>query len=219
MPFWRPRGCVLWLDFLEPKGGTAYDKSGYDNHGTIYGAVRERALGRYGLSSDGVDDYVRVPYSAQLALEDEFTVEVITKIIDWKTTYPVVFQRFRNYMLQYGSKAARVITGFLHDGTAWRGTGAVSIEPNVFNHFTLVWKWLDGEGIFTLYKDGEFGSSRTYTTKPDIAPGDLFILTNAGLVYWHYGITSFLRVYNRALSEREIRANYAYFLSRIKRAV
>jgi len=82
VPFWRPRGCVLWLDFLEPKGDTAYDKSGYDNHGTIYGAARVRALGRYGLEFDGVDDYVELPIIKAPAETNCFTLEALIKTTD-----------------------------------------------------------------------------------------------------------------------------------------
>jgi hypothetical protein len=32
-------GLVLWLKMNEGKGGVAYDYSGYNNHGTIYGAA------------------------------------------------------------------------------------------------------------------------------------------------------------------------------------
>jgi len=56
---------VLYLPFDWDDGSYARDRSGYGNHGTIYGAAR--ASGKIGmaLSHDGVDDYVDTPLSSE----------------------------------------------------------------------------------------------------------------------------------------------------------
>jgi hypothetical protein len=60
---WSPRpgdGCVLWLPGQDDAYSTTIrDRSGYGNHGTIYGATWEQLpSGVWGLSSDGVDDKI-----------------------------------------------------------------------------------------------------------------------------------------------------------------
>jgi len=70
---------VLYLPFDYDDGSYARDRSGYNNHGTIYGATP--GTGKIGMarSFDGVDDYVEVPDSASLrepASTQEITIEV-----------------------------------------------------------------------------------------------------------------------------------------------
>ncbi|MHA1362065.1 MAG: hypothetical protein ACTSP1_05905 [Candidatus Freyarchaeota archaeon] len=54
-------GSILYFDFDEGTGSTAYDKSGKSNDGTIYGATW--VDGRFGeaLEFDGKDDYLAAP--------------------------------------------------------------------------------------------------------------------------------------------------------------
>ena len=70
-----PYTVGLW-HFDEGTGTTAYDSSGYDNHGTISGATW--VDGKFGkaLQFDGIDDYVEVPASPSLAIADAITIEV-----------------------------------------------------------------------------------------------------------------------------------------------
>jgi len=63
-------GLVGYWKFDEGSGTTAYDSSGNNNHGTIYGATW--ANGKYGnaLQFDGIDDYVEIPFSSSLTLKN-----------------------------------------------------------------------------------------------------------------------------------------------------
>jgi len=51
---------VLRLPFEDPPQEITYDRSGYGNNGTIYGATRVIGKVRNALLFDGVDDYVEV---------------------------------------------------------------------------------------------------------------------------------------------------------------
>jgi len=53
-------GCVLYFSFEERGGDKAYDLSGNNNHGAIYGASWTYGKIGRGLSFDGVDDYLKV---------------------------------------------------------------------------------------------------------------------------------------------------------------
>jgi len=57
---------VLFLPFDHDDGSYARDRSGYNNHGTIYGATL--AAGKIGMarSFDGVDDYIEMPHNPVL---------------------------------------------------------------------------------------------------------------------------------------------------------
>jgi len=65
---------VLYLPFDHDDGSYARDRSGYNNHGIIYGATI--AAGKIGMarSFDGVDDYIEVAHSPSLYLDGDFTV-------------------------------------------------------------------------------------------------------------------------------------------------
>jgi hypothetical protein len=75
-----PDSCVLSLDFDEGSGIVAYDKSGYRNDGTIYGA--QWVSGRYGnaLEFDGINDYISISDSDSLDLTENFTIGVVLNI-------------------------------------------------------------------------------------------------------------------------------------------
>ena len=82
-PWSPPRdGLVLRLNFDEGSGSTAYDKSGYDNHGTIYNA-----------------EWVELPIniSAEFLNDDD---EILGQVYD---AYDTQFYRFRKWPQGYGS--------------------------------------------------------------------------------------------------------------------
>jgi len=219
VPFWRPRGCVLWLDFLEPKGTTAYDKSGYGNHGTIYGATRARALGRRGLFFDGVDDYARVLYSDELYVTQgnkPFSIGCLFAF--WGIVPDDCPSQIVQQMDDVGTGRALInidVSGYICSwvGGVYLGTG-VRVKQNRFYHVCLVY---DGV-IASLFIDGVLKVSDERTVDEGKV-GDTLLSANKFLTRFNKNIISFVRFYNRALSEREIRANYAYFFSHIKRAV
>jgi len=57
---------VLDLPLSEGAGTTVYDRSGWNNHGTIYGATWEKHWRDWLLNHDAYDDYFETPYSAVL---------------------------------------------------------------------------------------------------------------------------------------------------------
>ena len=89
-------GLVLWLNFDEGSGSTVYDRSGYNNHGTIYGA-----------------SWVEIPsnISAQFLNADG---ENLGYVYD---AYDTQFYRFRKWPQGYGSFTYR-------NASNWGSSGA-----------------------------------------------------------------------------------------------
>lgn len=87
---WMFRDCVLWLPMQEGAGGTAYDISGRQNHGTLTNmdpstdwVVGER--GGRALDFDGSNDYVAL--GTPSVLTDTFSNSNLFSICGWfKTT-------------------------------------------------------------------------------------------------------------------------------------
>ncbi len=67
-------------NFNEGAGTIAYDSSIYGNHGAIHGnATYVQGVNGPGLYFDGIDDYVRVPYSTILNPSSEITLDAWIK--------------------------------------------------------------------------------------------------------------------------------------------
>lgn len=73
---------IGYWDFEEGSGGTAYDKSSNSNNGAITNATYTLGKSGWGLSFDGADDYVSVPYNAAFSPTTAITVEAWAKMDD-----------------------------------------------------------------------------------------------------------------------------------------
>lgn len=210
--FWRPRGCVLDFQFAERSGSTVYDQSGNGNNGTVYGAtwVKGRLLG--GLSFDGVDDYVNIADSPSQRGMSELTIHVLWKATAWTPTFYGIVAKWasnvrRHYLLGYPSEGK--LWFWVSDGTS---TQNVTIpQPSVGVWHTLVGVFKGGNYI-KLYVDGvEMASAATTIASISNATGEpLYVGRYA--TYYGNGAIDEVRIYNRALSDAEIKAHSNYLL-------
>jgi len=196
---------VLYLPFDWDDDSYARDRSGYGNHGTIYGAARAGGKIGMALSFDGVDDYVNVPHSASLVPARDFTIMFWMKRIGTPTAEGSFFSKeywLRLHMNTNGDVDFRVR---LVDGTV-PSTGYYPTPLNEWIHYTGV---LKGTKLL-LYLDGKLVSEVSNTgadLKPDIG-GVLHIAHDVerAIGIRHYPIVmDEVRIYNRALSQDEIR--------------
>jgi len=205
-------GLVASWHFDEESGNVAYDSSGNDNDGTIYGATR--VDGKFGkaLSFDGTDDYVDCGSNINV---DALSVECWAKVEEW-TTYNRLLQRangdgkgfllwlgtYNSFMFQvkqYAPDISAKSEEFLA-GDAWHHVvgiwdGNPDNQPKIYvnvNEYTNTYTNAAGDGGGTVLEIGRRANADQNYLK---------------------GIIDEVRIYNRALTPQEISDlynNYGY---------
>ncbi|MHA1280755.1 MAG: LamG domain-containing protein, partial [Candidatus Helarchaeota archaeon] len=200
-----PSGCVLYLPMDEGVGSKVHDKSYEGNDGIINGA--SWVDGKYGkaLEFDGDDDYVDCGELNPLG--QEFTIAF------WyyrkgapSTTYESPFSIDADSWssvggLQFWNHLAVRIRNDADDSETSIGFG--TLEDNQWYHVVFVWN----KPIGKTYVNGEFCGSITWNH--DIG-WDIFktYIGRSWTSAKFNGILDEVAVFNRALSEDEIKALY-----------
>ena len=196
----------LW-HFDEGEGTIAVDSSGNGNNGTIYGATRTEGKFGSALHFDGSDDYLQVFHQESLSVTGEITIMAWVKTTG-TNSYSRIASKKNGHYAQDGYELLYcpdiLILGGLPDFDYAVGSG---YSPDgEWHHIAGVIKGTTG----TLYFDGE-----EVTTDPSVSPlstttHDLFIgraeWTDTN--YWFNGAIDEVKIYNRALSAEEIKADY-----------
>jgi len=202
---------VMYLPFFEGEGDIAHDVTGNGNNGVIYGAewvdTGDPKLG-YGLSFDGVDDYVEVADSASLDITDAITIMVWVKANTLVPDYQVVVRKgspdkYAIYLTSDGE------IYWYSEGLTPHGFTSVgaNIQPQQWYHITVTYDGDNNE--VTFYRNGKMVGS------PFSVSGSGLGIDNNPLRIGRYtgtypfsGIIASVRIYNRALSESEIKRLY-----------
>jgi len=196
---------VLRLPFEDPPQEITYDRSGYGNDGTIYGATRVIGKVRNALYFDGVDDYVEVAHSASLNLATPFTVGLwINSSKDYAAWAIVIGKRAglegRGWSIHFSP--TELIRFELYDGVNSVIVGTKMISDGKWHHVTAVRDNVKGE--IRIYVDGVFDESTSDTIIGDITHIDpLYIARGGGDRF--QGFVDEVRIYNRVLSLSEIK--------------
>ena len=207
-------GLVLEMHFNELNGSTVYDLSGNNNHGTIYGATRvQEGFGR-ALLFDGVDDYViantiNVPYLT------------ISAWVKWFKFFPdgtghAIVSNSNNaqdgYMLyQAVASPYNRIRAFVYTTSLVAFDSKTQFNTNEWYHIVLTY---DGSFI-KLYINGVLDNraAQSGTIKATTNPfliGSTYTTTGAKF----NGTIDEVLIYNRALSDDEIKAIYNYYMKK-----
>ncbi len=215
----QAQGLVLYLPFDEGSGNIAYDKSGNGNNGTLLDASSTNAdgnrppqwvAGKVGgaLSFDGVDDYVEVTgMTAKNALTytQPFTISVWVKVSDIARRQIIQRAASANDRIFLLIESNRAVLG-LYDGTVWTKvqSGAI-ISTNTWYHIVGVHR---GNKVLEVWANGE-----KYISSSTLGYGYPWINIRIGSYSyynndWFQGIIDKIRIYNRALSDQEIKALY-----------
>ena len=192
---------MWYLD--EKTGTTARDFSRNANHGTIIGASPAVGLIAGAQSFDGINDYIRIPYSSSLGGFTALTIEM--------SLYPTAygFPTFARVILNNGyptpgsiymeltkTVAARILGYVYNDAGAWAGfinNGITALDT--WYHLAFVW---DGSTV-CLYINNTPGSNPAFVgTMTREAPINLSLNTND-----FQGIIDHFVIYNRALDATE----------------
>jgi hypothetical protein len=203
-------GLVGMWSFNGPdlSGTTATDVSGNGNDGTLTNGPQP-TIGKVGqaLEFDGVDDYVGVSDDDSLNIIEDITISAWVNLVD-NGDHSRIVSKGQNeaYQLWYYQSTNRV--RFSLDSYS-EGPDATTDIRNNFHHVAGVYK--KSTGIGRIYVDGveedtyDFGTDRAIKTVPD----DLIIADwdTAGSRPFEGQIDE-VRIYDRALSESEIKRLY-----------
>jgi prepilin-type N-terminal cleavage/methylation domain-containing protein len=221
-PVWNETGLVGSWHFDEGSGNIASDSSGMVNNGTIYGATW--VDGRFGkaLNFNGASSYVESPDTPSLHSDRAITIVgwFITNAFDktwqsiyWKGNTPdcTTGCENREYALWLHS------TGFLHlTSTPVDRVGVGQHACNTPSGTITTGKWyffatvISSDGNFMrTYVNGELKANCRYSTAGiRDTTGPLRIGNNPSWNSHFNGIIDEVRIYNRALSDDEIKALY-----------
>lgn len=203
-------GLVAHYPFDEGSGSVVRDVSGNDNHGTIHGATYVKLQEGYALEFDGEDDHVAIPSSDNLKLPDTLSVAVWvnTKFADTggvvsKNGDNLLRQNYHISLEQGGIRFNLVQPPYV--GKEVRGP---AVTADRWYHIVGTY---DAQDI-KIYLNGKFGGVN-HSGKFSVGTYDdpLYIgaTSYGGKLISHFtGQIDDVRIYNRALSEQEIRSQY-----------
>jgi prepilin-type N-terminal cleavage/methylation domain-containing protein len=224
-------GLVGYWSFDEGTGTIVYDLSGYGNNGTLLDASSTNAdgntppqwiTGKIGgaLSFDGVDDYVNIPDNPSLDINKSITVityvyptaPTLTYFRSFVSKYYTVNQR--TYQLNVDEGYTSELLGqetfqfwiSCCDGVTRDHVEALAAR-NVWQHVSGVYDY--SARNLAIYVNGEPKQKKT-TSIVGIATNDLslYVGSNPNQVRFWQGIVDEVRLYNRVLSDAEIKALY-----------
>lgn len=203
-------GLVAHYNFDEGEGPTLRDVSGNGNDGQIHGARYVRRGRGFSLEFDGVRDYVDCGSGPSLDLREALTLEAwVFPTSRVKGEPGILGKHFNSYLLSYYA-----------DGQCWYyisggGNAAKSLlTPGSWHHVVGTF---DGK-VVRLYLDGTLANAKP-SEFPTVKSGKNFfigcVLGDSNATDPNYSRSAFfpgqideLKVYNRALSEAEVKAHF-----------
>jgi hypothetical protein len=201
-------GQMLNLLMYQGSGNIVKDYSPYKRHGTIYNAIWRDGVYGWALFLNGTNAYVEVP---PIPLNGEITVEAWIWDQNIYTNYAgMVFSWYYDsnnvFSLNHYSTTGLQKFDFILSGKVFKAQSTTTI-PNRWLHTVGVLSL--SQGFVKLYWDGQNIATTSVTpfTQPTLTPQYNRIGQYAGS-YWFQGLIAMVRVYNRALTDAEIKHHY-----------
>ncbi|HMB89543.1 MAG TPA: LamG-like jellyroll fold domain-containing protein, partial [Rhodothermales bacterium] len=187
--------------------GDALDASGFNNHGTVGGAMlTEDLFGGTGqaYAFDGVDDYIQIPFHPSLNFEDAVTINF------WMKTDAALDREA--FVISHGSWQNRWKVSITPEQrlrwTAKTKTGTYDLDSGPIMSETLYNVAVTyGDGTAQIYLNGLLEAETTWggallQTSLDLTIGQILPGDNQ----WNFaGVLDDIRIYNKVLSESEVR--------------
>ncbi len=199
--------AVLTLDFDEGEGDTVYDKSGYDNDGTIIDNEGDQwTVGKYGsaLNFDGVDDYVDLGSNAIVSNQAKFTVSLWFKTTssNWENMYG---EGNTGSGVDYSlvCTSASKLWGCVFGGSVYSCLESVqSVDDGEWHHVAYVKR---ASNDYELYLDGaSVDTDTTDVSTPTIDNVRIGSINIGGTDDFFNGAIDSVRIYNKVLTPNEI---------------
>jgi len=218
------KGLVLYLPFDEMSGTVAHDLSGNGNNGQGYNGSTAQinwAGGIYGgaVEFDGVDDYIKIPDNPSFSswnISNQLTaVAWVYYGKDdgggWYDILNKATEEFRFAINDASAGDGKFGLSFLvNDGTGFETVGTLQVLDTGKWHFVAV---TFDAGIVKFYGDGQLLRTDTIS-KTKIADTDLKLFIGKFVSKYTPAIIDEVRIYNRSLSDEEIK--YLYELGKSK---
>ena len=207
-------GLVLEMHFNELSGSTVYDLSGNNNHGTIYGATRvQEGFGR-ALLFDGVDDYVGIPNAPSLNPTNAITLAVWINQGTGGSSYNIPVAKYLQYFIggRHVTDGKATFGLFFSDGSYYYLRSSSVLPTTWLNKWHFLVGVYDGS-VMKLYIDGVLDNSYSISKTIRTTTNNAFIGT-WGTSDWFNGTIDEVLIYNRALSDDEIKAIYNYYMKK-----
>jgi len=210
---------VLYLPFDDDAAGEAKDHSQFANDGTL-GGNPESVEGKFGgaLMFDATDDQIVVPTNATLDIEDEITMMAWAKpgpnlTADWRTIVgksPTNVLGNGTFSYDIRMDNSGVLRFSLNLGGVWQYILGPTLVQDTWYYIAGTY---DGQEII-LYVDGEpVGTTQTsgkINVTPDpVCVGNLVNAAGGGQNEYWSGVIDEVRIWDRALSEEEVKTNMA----------
>jgi hypothetical protein len=204
-PRLHDKSLVLYLPFDKDDGSYARDRSGYNNHGTIYGAISVAGIVGKALSFDGVDDYVWIPHDASQDLKTALSLAVWVYRAEAITGWIIN----KNYDSSGNTQYGFYIDSYNNIQFVLNGAVRVGYGINILGRWARIVCTWDGSTA-RIYVDGQLKTSASYSATLTSQPYAITVgcrKTTGGVAgaYFHKGLIDEVRIYNRALTAEEIR--------------
>ena len=199
-------GPVASYDF-DDTGRVVPDRSGHGNDGRRIGGRRTKA-GRHGraLAFDGRNDRVTVPESRSLRLTTAMTLEAWVRPTGaGKAARPALRSRGSAYGLYASSHRSSRPAGSVRTRSNVRAEASDRLRANAWTHLASTY---DGTAL-RLYVNGRLVSEKAVSGRLRAGRSPLQIGGDAVLGEFFRGKIDDVRVYDRALSTRDVMADMA----------
>ena len=202
-------GCVMHLGMLEGSGDKVYDLSMNRNHGILHNFAYPPTVDSgwnpgwdgVGLTFDGSSDYIDCGNNASLNITNEMTLLFILKrsVVDATTNQGIIKKDEAGgfvLSLSYGGADNKI--NYISPGV---GVAEMATPISDTNWHSIAVSINEGENVMNFYLDGVLSSTGATIGVLGVNTSPVILGYRTGYLK---GSISDVRIYNRALSAKEV---------------